>query len=286
MSKKITTFCLDVLICGLGACIYAVALNTFTIPNQIAPGGFSGIATILNFIWDFPVGVTLIVLNAPLMVISWRRLGMRFIVKTIAVTVAVSVLIDISSTFLPAYNDDRLLASLFGGVLSGAGLAMIFLRGATSGGTDILAKLMRIRWPHMSMGRIIMLSDLFVVSASGIVFKSLESALYAIIIIFVSSRVIDYVLYGTGRGKMLMVFTDNAQEIANAITKDLTRGVSIVDIKGGYTGKHKYMLICAVRNNEVSSLSKIIKQFDEQPFMIVSEVGEIWGQGFLQEESI
>ncbi|MEG2050853.1 MAG: YitT family protein [Oscillospiraceae bacterium] len=276
---------LDILICGIGCCSFALSVNAFTAPNQIAPGGFTGIGTILNYMFQVPIGVVIFLLNIPILIIAWKILGRKFIIKTIFVTAAMSILIDVFATFVPTYEGDKILASLFGGVLEGIGLSLIFIRGATSGGTDVLAKLIRLKWPHISMGQIILIGDIFVVAASSLVYKSLESALYAIIVIFVCTRVIDFVLYGTGHGKMLLVFTNNAQEISQAITSEVQRGVSIIDIKGGYTGQHKQMLLCAVRSNEVSRITKIVKHFDEQPFILVSEVGEILGQGFKMDET-
>ncbi len=283
-SKLINTL-LDILVCGLGCCSFALSVNAFTAPNQIAPGGFTGIGTILNYLFQIPIGVVILVLNIPLMFFAWKILGKKFIIKTIFVTIAMSVIIDVFSTFVPAYQGDKILASLFGGVLEGVGLALIFIRGATSGGTDILAKLIRLKWPHISMGQIILIGDVIVVTASSFVYKSLESALYAIIVIFVCSRVIDFILYGTGHGKMVLVFTDHASEISSAITSEIHRGISIVDVKGGYTGEQRNMLICAVRSNEVARLTKIVKSFDEKPFVLVSEVGEILGQGFKMDET-
>lgn len=286
-SKKSATLDIfnDILICGVGCFLFALSLNCFTVPNQIAPGGFSGLATIANYLFNLPIGLVIFLLNIPLMIVAWKMLGINFIIKSAFVTTALSLMVDLFPSFIPVYEGERLLASIFGGVFSGAGLALIFIRGATSGGPDILAKLIRLKKPHISMGQIILVSDLIVVILSGVVFNSLESALYSVIEIFVSSRVIDYVLYGTGHGKMVLIFTNHAQEISNAITSQLHRGISIVDIKGGYTGKNKNMLICAVRSNEVSSLTKIVKHFDEQPFILISEVGEILGQGFSMDDA-
>ena len=143
-----------------------------------------------------------------------------------------------------------------------------------------MGRLMRLKWPHISMGRVILAADLLVIVISGIVFKSIESVLYAIITVFVSSRAIDYILYGTGNGKMLMVFTEKADDIAKAITGQTPRGVSILPVKGGYTGKDKNMVICAVRSSEVSRINKIINSVDPNTFTIISEAGEILGEGF------
>ena len=276
---------LDIIVCGLGCCSFALSVNAFTAPNKIAPGGFTGIGTLVNYLLNVPIGAVILALNIPLFIIAWKLLGKKFIIKTIIVTIAFTIIIDLFSTFVPAYEGDKILASLFGGVLEGIGLSLIFTRGTTSGGTDVLAKLIRLKWPHISMGQIILIGDVIVVAASSIVYRSLESALYAIIVIFVSTRVIDFVLYGTGHGKMLLVFTNHAQDISKAITSELHRGVSIVDATGAYTGEDRKMLICAVRSNEVARVTKIVRHFDEQPFILVSEVGEILGEGFKMDET-
>lgn len=267
--------------CTAGCFLYSVGVNMFTAPNQIAPGGATGLAIVINYVADvIPIGTANLLINIPLFLLAWKFLGFKFIVGSAGVTVLLSAMLDITGTFLPAYQGDELLACFFGGVLNGAGLALILMRGFTSGGTDIMGRLFRLKWPHMSMGRVILAADLMVIAISGIVFKSIESVLYAIITVFVSSRAIDYILYGTGNGKMLMVFTEHAEDIAKAITGQTPRGVSILPVKGGYTGKDKNMVICAVRSSEVSRINKIINSVDPNTFTIISEAGEILGEGF------
>lgn len=264
----------------IGSLIYAASVNIFTSPNQIAPGGFTGIATLINHLYSLPIGSVMFALNIPLFIIAYRVFGKDFIAKTIIATVLLSVVIDIMANIYPVYAGDKLMAAIFGGVCSGGGIALILYRGATSGGTDILAKLLRIKWPHISMGTVIMFADICVVTMAGLIYGSLESALYAFITTFVASRTIDYVLYGRGYGKMLLIFTDNPHEVSTAITEEMGRGVSILDATGAYTGKHKAMLVCAVRTNEIAKISKLIKKNDPNPFIIITEAGEIFGQGF------
>lgn len=271
---------IDVLMWIAGCLLYAVSMNMFNVPNQIAPGGVSGIATLLNYLFHTPIGVMVLAINVPIFLIAWKFLGWRFLLNSMIVTVLFSVAIDVTALFLPVYQGDRLLAALFGGVLSGAGMALIFIRGATTGGVDIISRLLRRKWPHLPMGRLIMFCDLFVVAAAWIVYGNMESALYAMIVIFVSGQVIDYLMYGTGNGKMLFVVTTRAQEIAGAVTKEMHRGVSILPVRGGYTGEEKNMLICAVRSSEVARLSRIIRRIDQNPFIVVAEAGEILGEGF------
>ena len=270
----------DFIFFTLGAVIYAASVNIFTSPNQIAPGGFTGIAILANYLYSLPIGAITFVLNIPLFIISYMLFGKNFILKTFVATLYLSFVIDFTTDFFPIYSGDRLLASLFGGVCSGGGIALILYRGATSGGTDLLAKLLRTKWPHVSMGTVILVADIVVVLISGIVYANMESMLYALIVIFVSSRAIDYVLYGRGYGKMLLIFTDNPNDVSQAITSQMGRGVTIFDGTGAYTGNKKYMLVCAVRTNEIAKISKLIKQCDENPFIIVTEAGEIFGEGF------
>ncbi len=284
MRKKISANVTDLMLWLLGTAMYAVGVNVFASPNNIGQGGFTGIAIILNYLWDFPVGTAIFILNIPLFVISAKKFGKAFIIKTVFVTGLISVVIDISKSFLPIYTGDRFLASLFCGVMIGGGLALIFLRGATSGGTDILAKLLRLKWPHLSIGRVILAVDLVVIALSGFVFRSLESALYALIAIYTSTRVIDIIIYGSGNGKVLLTVTKKSDEITQAVTEKLQRGVTVLEVKGGYTNEQKNMVICAVRSSEVSKLNSIIREADENAFTIISEAGEILGEGFGQRK--
>lgn len=284
-STSVKELLLDNLFWIAGCGLYAAGVLIFAVPNGIAQSGVTGLAIIFNFLLHTPVGLTYFVINIPLILGAWLALGWKFVAKTLWVTVILSVMLDAFSPFLPTYTGDKLLAALFCGAITGAGLALVFMRGATTGGTDILGRIFRKKWPHISMGRVILVSDAAIVAAAALVFKSVESALYAAIVIFVCSRVIDYVLYGTGNGKMLMVVTDHATEISKAVTTEMKRGVTILPVQGGYTGHHKSMLICAVRSSEVSKLNKIIKQFDDNPFIIVSEAGEIIGEGFKLTEN-
>lgn len=270
----------DAILFIAGSLLFAASVNIFTSPNNIAPGGFTGIATLANHLYGLPIGTVMFALNIPLFLIAYKCFGKDFITKTIIATILTSLMIDVMAGIYPVYSGDRLMAAIFGGVCSGGGIALILYRGGTTGGTDVLAKLLRIKWPHISMGTVIMMADIIVVTLAGFIYGSLESALYAFITTFIASKTIDYVLYGRGYGKMLLIFTDNPHDVSTAITEEMGRGVSILDATGAYTGKHKAMLVCAVRTNEVAKISKLIKKYDTNPFIIVTEAGEIFGQGF------
>ncbi len=279
-STKLRESGIDLIFFILGSFVYAAAVNMFTSPNHIAPGGFTGIATLINHLTGIPIGAFMFALNVPLFIISYKQFGKDFIAKTFVATLLLAVVIDLSAKFMTPYSGDKLVAAIFGGVCNGGGIALVLYRGGTTGGTDLVAKLLRIKWPHMSMGTVIMCADLLVVTVSGIVYGNFESALYSFIATFIASRSIDYVLYGRGYGKMLLIFTDNPEDISKAITEEMGRGVSILDATGAYTGNKKSMLVCAVRANEIAKISKIIRTYDTNPFIIVTEAGEIFGQGF------
>lgn len=262
-----------------GSVIYAIALNTFAVPNQIAPGGVSGIATLLNYKLGFPIGIAMLAINVPLFLLSWRFFGIKFVIKTGIVLVIMSVVIDVIPPFF-VYQSDRLLSSLFAGFLMGFGLSLIFLRNATSGGTDIAAKLLQIKFPHLPIGRFMLLVDILVVIASVFVYGSIESGLYATIVIFISSTVLDKMLYGMGSAKTLLIITDLPDEICKEISDRLNRGATIIPSHGAYTGDEKSIVLCAASKSETAKMNKIIKSIDRNAFTIVMEAGEVIGKGF------
>lgn len=263
----------------LGSALYSVSVAVFTAPNKIAPGGLTGIATILYYIIHTPVGTTMFVLNIPLFVLGFRHIGVKFIGRTVICTAMVSVMTDMMSV-LPAYRSNLLLAVLYGGVLSGAGLGLIFLRGATTGGSDVASRLLRIRFPHIPMGRMMLLLDMGIIGVSAIVFRSLDSALYAIICSFTCSRVIDSILYGADTGRMALVISDQNDAIARQVLNHMERGVTLLKGKGVYTGRERDVLMCAVRRPEAAKLRNIIRQTDPAAFVIMCEAGEVIGEGF------
>ena len=283
--KKILDVLVDNLFWLAGCISYSAGVTIFAVPNNLAQSGMTGVAIIVNYLIHTPIGITNFVLNVPLFILAWLFVGKKFTIKTLWVTTMLSFVMDamtamISKGIIPAYKGDKLLACIFCGALCGLGLSLAFLRNATTGGTDIIMRLLKRIWPHYSMGKLIMALDGIVVVSAAIVFRSAESALYAAILIFISSRVVDYVMYGAGNGKMLLVFTDKAHEVSKAITSRMTRGVSIVPVEGGYTGEHKSMLICVLRSSEVSKVRKIIKDADPCTFKVITEAREVLGEGF------
>lgn len=282
LQKKMSAWLWDALFFTLGSIIYALSVNVFTAPNNIAPGGMTGIATIFNYLWGLPIGLTILVCNLPLFLWGWKAMGFSFLAKTVVATVVSSVAIDLTAPYLPVYQGDMLLTTVFGGVLAGVGLSLIFVRGGTTGGTDLAAGLLGRFVPHISFGKMLLLMDLLVVAGSALVYRSLESPLYAIIVIYITTRVIDTALYGSdaGTGKMMFILSEKSGEIAAEIMKKLDHGVTKIPYEGGYSGRQGQMLLCAVRRHEVYHVFDIVHSLDPKAFLMVGDAGEIRGEGF------
>ncbi len=280
--SKTRQICYDILCFTAGSILYGISVSLFSEPNQIAPGGVTGLSIILNALLHTPVGVTALILNAPLIIWAMMELGYKLVLKTVFAILLTSVSIDLIAILIPPYQGDKMLVAIFAGVTEGAGLALIFIRGGTTGGTDTAARLLSRRFPHLSMGRLMMTIDLCVVLLSVLVFQSLESALYAVIVIFVATRLIDAVLYGTdiGTGKILFIMSQKSTEIAQAIISQMARGVTVLRSQGAYTGREGNVLLCAVRRYEVYRLTQLIKGLDSNAFIIVGDAGQISGEGF------
>lgn len=266
----------------VGAAIYAVSVNCFTAPNQIAPGGATGVATILKDLFGTPIGMMTLVVNIPLFLWGIISSGFRFFGKTIAATLICSGMIDLTAPYLPQYHGDMVLVALFGGVISGVGLGLIFMTGATTGGSDLAAKLIGRHLRHISLGKLILVIDFVIVLASMAVYRNIESGLYAVITIFVCSKVVDAVLYGfdIGNGKLLFVMSEKNEEITREINEKMERGVTMLRSKGGYTGREGYALMCAVRRNEVFRLREIVRAIDPDAFIIMGNAEQIVGESF------
>lgn len=276
---------IDLLYFSAGGALYALSVNMFTAPNGILLGGFTGIGTILNYLFTVPIGTAVFLLNVPLFLIAFYKFGFRFILKTVLATFLMSVLIDLLTVFVPVYTGDKFLSALFGGILGGAGLGLVFLRGATTGGTDILSKLLRLRFPSFSMGRMVLLLDLAVIAVSFFVYKSLENVLYSLVVIYISAQCIDLVLSGFSHDKLLFMITEKGADAVREITSTLDCGVSVLSVRGGYAEHARQMLFCAVRAGEANRVAKAVQALDTNAFIVITETAEIRGEGFYRAGS-
>ena len=280
--KWTSSYFIDIIFIIFGTAVYAFGIYAFTVPNQIAPGGVTGIATVINAFTGFKIGTIVSLVNIPLLLFGFKLLGKRFIFNTLLPTVAFNLIYDYVYPFLPVYQGNKILAAVFGGLFIGLGLATVFMRGGSTGGMDIVNKSLQVKYPHIRLGKIAFTTDLMVITIAAVSFRSIESALYAIIAMFVSSRALDAMLYGTNVGKMLLIVSDKSEEIARLIVSDLYRGCTILNAHGAYTGEQKKVLICACKDVEFYNLKHIVRRLDSKAFMIVTEAGEVFGEGFSQ----
>ncbi len=278
--RKVKEFLKDIIYYIVGGSIYSVAVTTFLSVNEISPGGVTGIATFLNYLFDLPIGAMVFVINIPLFIIAFIKFGKGFIIKTAVATAVTSVLLDSLVLILPSPKIDLILASIFGGTLMGLGVSIIMLRGSSTGGVEIIAKLFAVRFPYISIGRLMLVLDFSVVIISALVYKNIQSALYSTVALYACSKIMDLVLYGADKGKVIYIISDKAQEIVCDILNKIGRGVSLLDIRGGYTGQNRVMIMCTVRRSEVHEVYSVVRLYDGSAFIIVSEAGEILGEGF------
>lgn len=277
---KTKTFLLDLCFYILGSIIYSVGVIGFLSANEISPGGVTGIATVLNYLFSLPIGTMVLLINIPLLSLGFLKFGKRFILKTAIATICSSVSLDIFERLLPSLKVDLILASVFGGSLMGLGISIIMLRGSTTGGVDIVAKLINLRYPHLSVGRLMLITDTLVITFSAFVYKNAQSALYSIVALYASAKIMDLMLYGADKGKIVYIISNNTQDIVSNILTVVKRGVTIIDVTGGFMGDKRKMIMCTVRRNEVHAVYKYARKCDENAFIVVAEAGEIFGEGF------
>jgi len=272
---------IPVLAITLASAIYALGFVWCYVPNGIAFGGVTGVAQIINFLAPvLPIGVTVIVLNIPMFILGWRLIGGRLLVTSLYAMFVSSVFIDVLTPLYDWPAMDPLLACIFGGLMMGLSLGMIFLQGATTGGTDLLARLLKLKLAWLPMGKLLMGIDLAVIVAVALAFRTLDAALYGLVALYISTIVMDGVLYGLDTAKVAYIISDRNKEISAAIVKDLDRGVTVLHGQGAYTGAEKNVLMCAFKQREIAAIKATIKDIDPAAFVIVCNAHEVLGEGF------
>lgn len=265
----------------LGAAAYALGFVWCYAPNGIAFGGVTGVAQILNFLFPvLPVGVTVIVLNIPLFLLGWKLIGGRLLVSSLYAMFISSVFIDLLNAVYSWQPMDPMLATIFGGLLMGLSLGLVFQQGATTGGTDLLARLLKLKLAWLPMGKLLMGIDLAVILSVAAAFGTLKAALYGLVALYITSIVMDGVLYGMDTAKVAYIISDKNKEISEAIFKGLDRGVTILHGQGAYTGKEKDVLMCAFKQREITAIKAAVKEVDPEAFLIVCDAHDVLGEGF------
>ena len=270
-----------VLLITLAALIYALSFVWCFDPNGIAFGGITGLAQIVNRLFPAaPVGVTVIVLNIPLFILGWKLIGGKLLVSSLYAMFISSVFIELLTPLYDWQPMEPLLACIFGGLLMGASLGVVFLQGATTGGTDLAARLLKLKFKWLPMGKLLMGVDLAVIVLVALFFRNLNTALYGLVALYISTLAMDGILYGLDNAKVAYIISDHNDEISSAIVQDLDRGVTILHGQGAYTGAEKQVLMCAFKQREIAAIKAAVKDIDPDAFLIVCNAHEVLGDGF------
>ncbi|MEG6615141.1 YitT family protein [Peptococcaceae bacterium 1198_IL3148] len=262
-----------------GVLLTALGLDLFLVPNKIAAGGVSGIATILHHLFHVPVGMTMLAFDLPLFIIAFIRMGMGFGLRSLFGSVTLAISIDLLAPYLPVPTEDLLLASIFGGVVTGLGLGLVFRNQGSTGGTDMAAAIIR-SYTGMNVGQLLFMVDATVVLAAGLAFQSWELAMYALITIFITSKVIDLVQEGFSYAKAFFIITSEPRLVAEVIIKEMDRGATCWQAQGMFTGGQRHVLLSVVARQETTKLKQIIHQADPKAFVVLTDVHEVLGEGF------
>ena len=280
MKTKLQGILLDLLFSAIGSAIVAFPIAVFNVPNDIAPGGVSGLATALAHVSPITVGIWTLILNIPLLLSTWRLLGLRSLAATGICTLLLSFFIDYFSNVIPPYTNNVLLAAIAGGAFCGIGTGLLFLRGITTGGTDLLALLLHKPFPNVPSGTMLMIIDVAVVTLAVFVFHDIEVALYSAISIFICSKVIDALTQGVDYAKVIYIVTSHGEKVSRILNEQTSRGATILPAQGGYTLKEKQMVITVTKRNVLSQTLQLIRMADPDAFLYVTDSTEVHGEGF------
>lgn len=279
IQKSVKQRILDYIIITLCSAAYGIGVSLFVDPNNMAPGGVTGIAIILSRIVPLETGTLIMIINIPIILLGMWKFGLRFIISTFYAIFVTSVSVNLFAAFEPATHD-ILLAALTGSVLIACSIGIIFKRGATTGGTDIIIKCLRLKFPHIKTGSLFFITDVCIVTVSGFVFRDIDAALYAGIAVIVTAFVLDVVLYGREGAKLIYIISDRHTDITDRLLAELDLGVTHLSGEGGYSGKEKKIIMCVVRKTIAPRVEEIVKEEDWEAFMIITSATEIFGEGY------
>ena len=266
---------------ALGSVLYSLSFDWFYVPNQIGFGGLTALGMILNYLSPaIPIGMVVLILNIPLFLLGWKFLGGHTLVSSLFAMTATSVLVDLIAAMHTFPSMDPMLAAIFGGVSLGVSLGMIFSKGATTGGTDLTARLLKLPFAWLPMGKLLMVVDLTMLLSVSLVFRSMESAMYGMISLYISTLVMDGVLYGLDQSKVAYIVTTRPQEIAAEIDRQMDRGATFLHGEGSFSKEEKLVLMCAFKQKQIVPLKALVHELDPEAFLIVCDAHEVLGQGF------
>ncbi len=267
----------------LGCAIYGLGFQFFCFPNRIISGGVMGIAMIINALSGLPVGVLTILMNVPLFLVAWKHFGLDFLIGSLVGMLLMSVFVDLLAVTGYSATSDPMLGAVIGGVLKGAGMGLVFCTGATTGGMDIVVKFLRQRYNHLNFGTLMLVIDVSVIVLYALILSAhnYESAMYSLIAMFVSTKVIDLLLYGLDNSCICYIISGNSEALIREITSGrMHRGVTVLEGEGAYSHQKKHVIMCVIKRNQIPEVRRLVRSVDEHAFVIMTDAKNVFGNGF------
>lgn len=269
------------LICDVaGAFLFNIGIYNFAVHAEFAPVGVSGIALILRYLFQLPMGITSIFLNIPILLVSYKLLGRRFLLRSMKSMVVFALILDYVVPVIPVYDGNPMYAAICTGLFSGLGLTIVYLRGGSTGGTDFLVMAVRKIFPHLTIGQISLAVDGIVIMAGGFVFRNIDAVILGMISSIVTTMVIDKIMYGLGTGKLIFIVTSKEAEVAARIEETTGRGCTFLKGQGSYSLDEKKVVMCACNNSQVVPIRREVHETDKDAFIIITDSNEVFGEGF------
>ena len=278
--NKSKEFAIDILVDIVGNMLIAIGVYNFAANSGFPVAGISGVALIFYHLFGLPIGTMTIVLNIPIIILCYKVLGKKFLLRSLKTMLIQWPLMDFIAPMLPVYEGDRLLSAICAGVFAGLGYAIIYLRNTSTGGADFVIMSVRALKPHLSIGKITFVTDLVIVVTGGLIFGDIDSIIYGLILTYILTVVVDKVMYGIDAGKMALIVTDKGPEVAKRIDEMTARGCTFLKAEGSFSRDDKLVVMCAYSNKEMYNVQKAVKDEDEKAFLIMMESNEVRGEGF------
>ena len=263
----------------IGSFFMAIGTSFFLVPNKLSSGGFTGIATVIYYLFNIEMGITILILNIPLFIIAYFKIGKNFLLKSAISTIAFSIILDFLNS-LNFFTKDKLLSSIYGGFFIGIGSALILKVQSSTGGTDLIVQIINEYKPHLKMGNLLVSIDIGIVLINIIFLGNLEIGLYSFIAIFIVGKMVDLIFEGINFSKMIYIISDKSNQISELINKEIGKGTTGLYGKGMFTKKDKLVIICVAKRNEIMKIKKLARQIDKNSFIIITDAREVYGLGF------
>lgn len=273
----------DIMIDAAGGILIGVGIYNFAANAAFPLAGISGIALIFYHLFGAPIGWVTILLNVPIAIGCYRTLGREFFIRSVRSVIITSLIIDYVAPLFPVYSGDRMLAAICTGIISGLGYALIFMNNSSTGGMDFITVSVKVKNPHLTLGKIVFITDAIIVGLGGLFFKDVDGVIYGLIVTYLLTFVIDKVMYGIDSGKMTLIVTEKGQEVAHKIDKYSGRGSTLLQGKGSYSGVEKEVVMCACNNKQMYTIRKLVREIDPTAFTVIMESNEVVGEGFKEE---